>query len=285
MKILVTGGRGIIGINLITELVSLGHDVISIDRKYKPNTSIDGVTYITQDINNIMELDLKNIDFIYHLAVVGVDKVSSFKNPNYVFNNIVNATNKVIEFSIKNNCKLIYAGSSSKFFNVNQSPYTLYKSFAEDSIRLYQKYFNLRTDITTIYNVYGRCVKTKKEISGLLRAWNSILQTNNTIDIYGDGKQVKDFIHINDVVSGLILLLDNNESIENWHIGSGESYSINDIFNFYKLNYPNIKYNKIKTDKCDNSNHSLLNTNFIKEYNWNPQYNLKKYIANYDIIY
>lgn len=284
MKILVTGGRGTLGVNLITKLVSVGHEVISIDRKYKPNTSINGVTYITEDINNIIKLDLNNIDFIYHLAVVGVDKVSSFKNPHYVFNNIVNGTNKVIEFSIKNDCKLIYTGSSSRFFNVDQSPYTLYKSFAEDSIRLYQKYFNLRADIATIYNVYGKCVNSKREISGLLRAWNNILQTNNTIDIYGNGEQVKDFIHIQDVVDGLILLLDNNESIKNWHIGSDKSYSITDIFNLYKLNYPNIKYRKIKTDKCDNSNHTLLNTNFIKEYDWSSKYNLKKYISNYDII-
>jgi nucleoside-diphosphate-sugar epimerase len=108
MKIVVTGGRGTLGMNLIIKLVSMGHDVISIDRKYKPNTSIEGVRYITEDINNILNLNLKDIDFIYHLAVVGVDKISSFENPNNVFKNIVVGTNSIIEFSIKNKCKLIF---------------------------------------------------------------------------------------------------------------------------------------------------------------------------------
>lgn len=280
MKIAVTGGRGVLGINLLTKLVSLGHDVISLDRKYKPNTCIDGVVYITHDIQKISELKMDNVDFIYHLAAVGVDKISSFENPDDVFRNIVIGTNSVIEFSKRHDCKLIYSGSASRFFNVNQSPYTLYKSFAEDLIKLHQIHFNLKADIATIYNVYGKCRRTKEEVSGLLKAWNIRLQSSSTVDIYGDGDQVKDFIHIDDVIDGLTLLLDNNQGAANWHLGSNQSHSVMDVFNFYKSNHPSISYKKIQSEKTDNADNELLNSDFSKEYNWHPKNTLENYVRN-----
>lgn len=279
MNILVTGGRGFIGRKLISKLVKEGHYIVSLDRTNYPNTKVEGANYLSLDIKDIGKLSMSNIDVVYHLAAVGVDKVSSFNDPNDVFNNIVVNTNNVIEWCLTNNAKLVYAGSSSKYFNIDQSPYTQYKAIAEDSIRLYQKHFNLKADIATIYNVYGYCTETKTEVSGLIKAWKEQMKSGS-LKVFGNGKQEKDFIHVEDVVNGLYLLSDSECSIANWHLGSGDNYSINDIFKLFKENDKSLKKKFTFSEEVDNSDHKLIDIKFHKQFDWVATHFLSNYIRN-----
>ena len=279
MNILVTGGRGFIGRKLISKLVKEGHYIVSLDRTDNSNTKVNGANYLSLDIRDIKKLSMPNIDVVYHLAAVGVDKISSFKDPKDVFDNIVVYTNNVIEWCVSNNAKLIYAGSSSKYFNIDQSPYTQYKAMAEDSIRLYQKHFNLKADVATIYNVYGYCTETKTEISGLIKAWKEQLKSGS-LSVFGNGKQEKDFIHIEDVVNGLYLLSDSECSTTNWHLGSGDNYSINDIFKLFKENDKSLKKKFTFSEEVDNSDHKLINIKFHKQFDWVATHFLSNYIRN-----
>ena len=279
MNILVTGGRGFIGRKLISKLVKEGHYIVSLDRTDNSNTKVNGANYLSLDIRDIKKLSMPNIDVVYHLAAVGVDKISSFKDPKDVFDNIVVYTNNVIEWCVSNNAKLIYAGSSSKYFNIDQSPYTQYKAMAEDSIRLYQKHFNLKADVATIYNVYGYCTETKTEISGLIKAWKEQLKSGS-LSVFGNGKQEKDFIHIEDVVNGLYLLSDSECSTTNWHLGSGDNYSINDIFKLFKENDKSLKKKFTFSEEVDNSDHKLIDIKFHKQFDWVATHFLSNYIRN-----
>lgn len=279
MNILVTGGRGFIGRKLISKLVKEGHYIVSLDRTDNSNTKVNGANYLSLDIRDIKKLSMPNIDVVYHLAAVGVDKISSFKDPKDVFDNIVVYTNNVIEWCVSNNAKLIYAGSSSKYFNIDQSPYTQYKAMAEDSIRLYQKHFNLKADVATIYNVYGYCTETKTEVSGLIKAWKEQLKSGS-LSVFGNGKQEKDFIHIEDVVNGLYLLSDSECSTTNWHLGSGDNYSINDIFKLFKENDKSLKKKFTFSEEVDNSDHKLINIKFHKQFDWVATHFLSNYIRN-----
>ena len=279
MNILVTGGRGFIGRKLISKLVKEGHYIVSLDRTDNSNTKVNGANYLSLDIRDIKKLSMPNIDVVYHLAAVGVDKISSFKDPKDVFDNIVVYTNNVIEWCVSNNAKLIYAGSSSKYFNIDQSPYTQYKAMAEDSIRLYQKHFNLKADVATIYNVYGYCIETKTEVSGLIKAWKEQLKSGS-LSVFGNGKQEKDFIHIEDVVNGLYLLSDSECSTTNWHLGSGDNYSINDIFKLFKENDKSLKKKFTFSEEVDNSDHKLINIKFHKQFDWVATHFLSNYIRN-----
>lgn len=279
MNILVTGGRGFIGRKLISKLVKEGHYIVSLDRTNNSNTKVNGANYLSLDIRDIKKLSMPNIDVVYHLAAVGVDKISSFKDPKDVFNNIVVYTNNVIEWCVSNNAKLIYAGSSSKYFNIDQSPYTQYKAMAEDSIRLYQKHFNLKADVATIYNVYGYCTETKTEVSGLIKAWKEQLKSGS-LSVFGNGKQEKDFIHIEDVVNGLCLLSDSECSTTNWHLGSGDNYSINDIFKLFKENDKSLKKKFTFSEEVDNSDHKLIDIKFHKQFDWVATHFLSNYIRN-----
>jgi len=277
MKILVTGGRGFIGRNLITKLVSLRHQVISLDRKFKPNTEVSGCEYIIQDINNISKIDGRDIDICFHLAAVHLDKTSSFIYPDETFNVITSGTQRVALWCIENNIKLIYSGTSSIFFNKEQSPYTYNKFLSENLLRSYQTFYNLKLDIVTIYNVYGKCSLTNIEGSNLLKKWKDS-SLMGSVTIFGNGSQMKDFIYINDLVNALVLLLDNRNEIENWHLGTGTSYSLNELYKIFKIKFSNIKLEYKEVDNVDNSNHHLINDSFHKKFKWKPSMKLHNYI-------
>ena len=113
-KILVTGGAGFIGSNLIKELKNQGFDIVSLDNYSTGDkkNEIPGVTYINDDILNIFKLNL-DFDFCFHLAAQSRVQ-PSFDAPQESLRVNVNGTSAVMEWAKENNVKVIYAGSSSK---------------------------------------------------------------------------------------------------------------------------------------------------------------------------
>ena len=132
-KILVTGGVGFIGSNLLMELKKLNYQLYSLDN-YSSGTKkneIEGVIYINEDITQIANLK-NDFEFCFHLAAQSRVQ-PSFDNPEESFRVNVLGTLKVMEWSRINNTKIIYAGSSSKHHNPSDSPYAMYKYLGEES--------------------------------------------------------------------------------------------------------------------------------------------------------
>ena len=146
MKILVTGGVGFIGTNLVKKLITMGKDITSIDdysTGLKKN-EIKGVKYITSDIELIDKIDTE-FDLCFHLAAQSRVQ-PSFENPEESIRVNVNGTTKVMEWAKKHNVKVIYAGSSSKHHDPSDSPYAMTKYLGEEICKLYKKSFKVNNN-------------------------------------------------------------------------------------------------------------------------------------------
>ena len=139
-NILVTGGVGFIGSNLIKTLVEKGFNVISLDNYSTGSKSneIQEVKYYNLDIEKISKIN-EPIDLCFHLAAQSRVQ-PSFEDPEESFRVNVLGTSRVMEWARINKIKIIYAGSSSKHHDPSDSPYAMYKFLGEEVCKLYKKF-------------------------------------------------------------------------------------------------------------------------------------------------
>ncbi len=283
-NILVTGGAGFIGMNLIKILLKKGHNVTSIDNYStgKKSNEFNDARYIDDDIENIVKLNME-FDTCFHLAAQSRVQ-PSFDNPAETFRVNVTGTMRVLEWAKNKNVKVIYAGSSSKHHNPSDSPYAMYKFLGEEICRLYKKSFNLNVEISRFYNVYGPGENIDKKFGNVLGIWTSQIMKNEPVTIVGDGNQKRDFIHVYDLVEGLVKIAEANISnSDGWELGTGVNYSINELFSFFDNKF------KIKSisipDQPGNYRETLrINDGAIKLLNWKPKDRLKQHIENLNIL-
>jgi UDP-glucose 4-epimerase len=278
MNILVTGGAGFIGTNLIKRLLLENHKIISIDNYNTgfKNNHQDGVIYINDDVRNIKNFSLHGeFDVVYHLAAIARIQ-PSFEQPLEYFETNVNGTLNIAEFCVKQNIPLIYAGSSSHHSGKFKNPYTFSKDIGEEIIKLYQEHFNLKASITRFYNVYGPHHLKDGGYSTLIGRWEHLIENNQSLTIYGDGSKRRDFTHVDDIVEALIKIHDKNKWGFIFELGRGKNYSVNeiaDMFNHHKIYLEN-KPGEADVTLCDYS--------LSKEHlEWEPKLNIENYIKNY----
>lgn len=275
--ILVTGGVGFIGTNLIEFLIKK-YDIISIDNYttgLKEN-EIDGVKYYNGDIRNISDYSIYgHFDVVFHLAAIARIQ-PSFSNPIDYFNTNANGTLLLCEYCSKNNIPLIYAGSSSHHSGKFKNPYTFSKDIGEEIIKLYQTHFNLNASISRFYNVYGPHHLKNGGYKTLLGTWEERIEKKLPLIIYGDGEKRRDFTHVYDIVDALIKIYETSSYGYIFEIGRGVNYSVNEIANMYDLE---IIY---EDDKPGEALTTLSNNILTKEIlNWEPKYNIEDYIKKY----
>tara|TARA_B100001248_G_scaffold3325_1_gene2637 strand:+ start:31432 stop:32280 length:849 start_codon:yes stop_codon:yes gene_type:complete len=279
-KVLVTGGVGFIGSNLIKELNRLDFEIVSLDNYSTGsiNNQIENVKYINDDITNIYKID-NDFDFCFHLAAQSRVQ-PSFDDPEESLRVNVLGTSKVLEWSRKNNTKIIYAGSSSKHHNPSDSPYAMYKYLGEETCKLYKSSFNLNVEIARFYNVFGPGENIDEIYGNVIGIWKAKVIKGEPLPIVGDGEQKRDFIHVLDIVDGLIKIafsdLNHNDA---WELGTGINYSINTLFDYFKKRF-DVKSIHIP-DQPGNYRMTLReNDDSIKLLNWTPKDRLKDHIKN-----
>ena len=202
MKVMVTGGAGFIGANLIERLVKEGHDVVSLDNYDSglEENHIDGVKYINADIETIEYIKGDDFDLCFHLAALSRIQ-PSFENPTDTFRVNVRGTEAVMEWALHNKVKVVYAGSSSKWHDPTISPYAMYKYLGEEVCKLYKKTFEVDVEICRFYNVYGPKEIVDGDWAAVIGIWRNQVNNNQKITIVGDGEQRRDFTHVVDTVS------------------------------------------------------------------------------------
>jgi len=184
MKILVTGGAGFIGSNLIKKLLKENHTVHSLDNYSTGNTKIKGCEYFEGDIEEIDTIHT-DYDLIFHLAAQSRVQ-PSFDNPSETFRINVKGTEEVCKFASRIGAKVVYAGSSSKHHNPATSPYAMYKYLGEGVVNLYKESFGLNAEICRFYNVYGPG-EALDEINGnVIGIWRSRVAREAHIEVAGD---------------------------------------------------------------------------------------------------
>ena len=282
-KILVTGGVGFIGSNLIKGLKELNFELVSLDdysTGLKAN-ELDGVKYIKDDILNINNI-VNDFDFCFHLAAQSRVQ-PSFDNPEESLRVNVNGTSRVMEWSKLNNTKVIYAGSSSKHHKPSESPYAMYKFLGEEVCKLYKDSYNVNVEIARFYNVYGPGENVDERYGNVIGIWRSMIMKGEPLPIVGDGEQRRDFIHVYDIVEGLKkIAFSNLQHQDAWELGTGISYSINYVFQLFKERF-NVKCINIP-DQPGNYRKTLReNDDTLKLLNWVPKDRLKEHINNIKI--
>ena len=279
-RILVTGGAGFIGSNLIKKIIENGHDVSSLDNYStgKIENEVPGANYINDDIENILELKTK-FDVCFHLAAQSRVQ-PSFDNPDESIRVNVNGTAKVMEWARINNVKVIYAGSSSKHHDPSDSPYAMTKFLGEEVCKLYKKSFNVNVEIARFYNVYGPTQQLDEKFGNVIGIWQVKVKKNQPLPIVGDGNKKRDFIHVHDIVDGL-LKISNSDIKHNdaWEIGTGVNYSINELYKMFNKKY-GINSVNIPDQKGNYRETLRVNDDLINLLNWQPKDRLREYIKN-----
>ena len=308
MRILITGGLGFIGTNLISYLVKKDKikQIIIVDNKSKSNTkyldSIYSYKYFNNMKNykinksriNVINADTKNspfankitrnIDCVIHLAAEsGVDL--SIKNPRKSFDININGTFNYLDACRTNNVRnFIFASSGSVFGDAKppmsemtlKNPISTYgssKLSIETFCETYSKIFEINTTILRFSNAYGPYSSHKKSI---VANFSKNIINEKPISINGDGKTTRDYIHVSDIVKAIYNSLNQKDSFQNFNISTGKQTSINTLLKnitniFSKFGYKKIIIKNQKERKGDmrfNSMSSKKYLNYYKEKNF-----------------
>jgi UDP-glucose 4-epimerase len=249
--ILVTGGEGYVGSNLIKKLLNEGHNVYSIDNEPKPKNRHDGATYIQLDAKSINRFFtgafIDRFDTVFHFGEYSRIR-SSFDDVDTIMNDNFLGTYEVVQFCKDRKIKLIYSASSSGFGgNENLSPYSWQKTKSVELIKNYQDWFgtfthgsghetpHLRYGIAYFYNVYGKNHIKSGKMATVIGIFEDAMEKGLPIPVIGDGQQSRDFTHINDIVEGLynIFTQEQYEDAGEYHLGTGINHKILDIANMF----------------------------------------------------
>ena len=278
MNILVTGGAGFVGTNLIKRLVSEGHSVVSIDNYNSgfESNHVDGATYIEKDIINVSNFaHYGDFDLVYHLAAIARIQ-PSFKQPVEYFETNSLGTMYVVNYCRDYKIPLVYAGSSSHHSGKFKNPYTFSKDIGEEIVNLYQTHFELRASIARFYNVYGPHHLKEGGYCTLIGKWENLIEKGLPLEVYGDGEKRRDFTHINDIVDALILIGQKQAWGHIFELGRGKNYSINDIAEMF---------DKVKIhlgEKPGEAQVTLCDSTLAKDVlGWVPKINIEDYIKEY----
>lgn len=288
MNILVTGGAGFVGTNLIKRLLREGHSVVSMD-DYSTGTRknhIDGCMYLFNDINNIQDIvdnplpmDLEDIDYCFHLAALPRIQ-PSFDNPDETYRVNTTGTHSILSFCWEYNIKVIYSGSSSRWHDPYQSPYATTKYLGEELCKMYRRVYNLDAQIVRFYNVYGPHEITEGDWAAVIGKWRGQIERGEPITIVGDGEQRRDFTHIDDIVDALykIMLNETVEYTEPWELGTGISYSIKELYEMFCERFGNVKVKYLPEQKGNYRSTQRETDRALDALGWEPQDRLKDYI-------
>jgi len=291
MKSLITGGAGFIGSNLVDRLVELGHKVIVLDnlntgKLSNLNHVKNKIKFIKVDVSkNKKSIDkyFKNVDWVFHMAGLS-DIIPSIKNPKIYFQANVQGTLNILAASKKAKIKkLIYAASASCYgipdkYPTNegakidpQNPYGLTKVLGEQLVIQWARLYNMSNISLRFFNVYGPRSRKKGAYASVLGIFLAQKLAKKALTIVGDGKQTRDFVHVFDLVDGMIKVARTGNKGEIYNLGSGKETSINllaDIIGGKKVYVPKRKGEPEK---------SLADITKIKDkFNWKPKISIKK---------
>ena len=245
-KYLVTGGAGFLGSHLVDYLIKQNHEVVVLDdlssgKKENINNSCEFMHGCITDSTLVRSIFNKNIDFCYHLAAVASvqDSINDWLK---CHNTNLAGTVNVFNEAAKKGVPVIYASSSAIYGNCKtlpisensyikpETPYGLDKYCCELQADMFYKIYGLRSIGLRFFNIYGKRQAYNSAYSGVVSIFLNKLNNNQTITVFGDGKQERDFIFVKDAIRALHLAKD-YVSVKNgtYNVCTGHSVSINQL--------------------------------------------------------
>jgi len=272
----VTGGAGFIGSHLCERLVKGGYKVISLDNYFtgSKDNHVAGVEYREGHTKDIAKLVSEKPDIIYHLGEYSRTE-QSIEEPDLVWDLNMEGTFGVLEFWRKERCKLVYAGSSTKFadggMGRDQSPYAWSKATNTELVGNYAEWYGLPFAIAYFYNVYG-----PRERAGtygtLIEIFRNKILSAEPLTVREPGTQKRIFTHVNDIIDGLLLVGEKGDGDE-FGLGAEREYSILEIAELFggviKM-IPNRAGNRMTAKLDPTKSHAL---------GWSAKHDVADYIA------
>lgn len=278
-KILVTGGAGFVGSHLCERLsLDKKNDVYSLDNYFtgSEDNHVSDVKYIKGEVSDISELITFVPDMIFHLGEYSRVE-QSFDDIDLVWRYNNDSIYPVLEFVRKVKCKIIYAGSSTKYGDSGEgkssSPYAWTKSKNTELVVNYGKWFDISYAITYFYNVYGPREIANGRYATLIALFKEKIKNNESLTVVSPGTQIRNFTHVYDIVDGLILVGLYGQGDE-FGIGHHEKFSVLEVAKLFQGKIemiPERKGNRMKADVI---------TDKIIDLGWNPKFDLRTYIKS-----
>ncbi len=268
-RALITGAMGFIGKSLIQKMSELNVDIITVD-------IIDG------DVTDQSTWEkLPDADVVIHLA--GKTFVpDSWSSPSSFIDTNLMGTVCALEYCKKRKSKLIILSSylygnpdilpipeSSKI--VTPNPYAFSKKLAEDACRFYSEMFGIQVTILRPFNVYGPGQDDKFLIQSII---HQVL--NSSFINVKDLEPKRDYVYIDDLVDAIIKGISYNKLFGIFNIGSGISYSVNDIIvSIQEITKTNLEVKSEGIRRPNEIMNTIADISLAKsELNWKPQYSL-----------
>ena len=285
--IIVTGGAGFVGANLIERLLKkTNKKIISIDNYSsglkKNHIKSSRVKYLRGDttkINIILSKYKKKIHSLFHFGEFA-RIFQSFKKFDSCFKSNSIGTNAVFKFCLDNKIKLIYSATSASLGNKgndrNLSPYAFTKSKNLELLENLKKWFNLKVEIIYFYNVYGPRHIQKGNMATVIGIFEDLYKNNKPLTIVKPGNQTRRFTHISDTIEVCIEAWKKNKC-SHYSISHKKSHSIKYVAKMFKCK---VKYLKARPGERYSSalTNMSLNNKIIKRYG---KICLKDYISSF----
>jgi nucleoside-diphosphate-sugar epimerase len=247
----VTGGAGFIGSHLVDRLLTSGFEVTALDDF--SNGQIQNILHHKNEVNfHLVRGDVRDIglvrkvvegvDVVFHEAAL-VDVELSVKN-SLLFNdvNVVGTLNLLKACANSGVKRFIYASSAAVYGDSNPpkknektlprpiSPYGVSKLAAENYVQVFDRLYGLETVLLRYFNVYGPRQASTSSYSGVIPAFVNRLLNDQPLIIQGDGRQTRDFVNVDDVVSANMLALESDDAVgEVFNVASGTAITVNQL--------------------------------------------------------
>lgn len=245
MRVVITGGAGFIGHNIALSLSEKGYDVVVIDTLERSSSfalqrlSEKGIPLIKGDVRDraLLKSQLSRGDIVIHAAAY-ISVEESTAKPEIYFENNVMGTLAVARACLESGAGMIYISSASVYgepiqLPINEghptkpiSPYGLTKLFGEEILELYRRE-GLDYTILRLFNVYGP--GQSGAYAGVIIKFIDNALNGQSIVIYGDGSQTRDFVQVKDVAQAVELAIAREAFGEKLNIGSGKPTTINEL--------------------------------------------------------
>jgi len=244
--IIVTGGAGFVGSNLIKSLLKkTNKKIISLDNyssgNKKNHIKDSRVKYLnskTVDISKSLKNVKQQIHSMFHFGEFA-RIYQSFKKFDECFKSNSIGSNAVFKFCLDNNIKLIYSATSAVLGNKgddkNLSPYAFTKSKNLELLENLRKWFNFKFEVIYFYNVYGQGQIKDGDMATVVGIFEDQYKKNKPLPIVKPGTQTRKFTHIDDTIKTCIEAWRRNKCLH-YSISYKKSYSINDLAKMFKTN-------------------------------------------------
>lgn len=276
--VLVTGGAGFVGSRLCARLLGEGHRVISLDNYFagSRDNHIPGVDYREGHTKDIARLVPETPGILFHLGEYARVE-QSLLEPDVVHDLNIVGTDAVVEYWKNKRCKLVYAGSSTKFGDGGaareKTPYASTKARNTEKVKMIGDAEKLPYAITYFYNVYGP--GERAGVYGtVIELFKEMYRRGSPISVTAPGTQKRNFTHVDDIVEGLMLVAEK---------GEGDEYGLGNERAFTMLEVAGLFGGEIVMlpPRAGNRMESGLDTSKSRALGWSATRSLEEYIGEF----